>query len=294
MFKRRTLSLAFVGLLAGALAVGAVSAQGGRGDAGRGRPGDMGRGMMDRFEGMRERFGDAFGMGMMGRFEGMHERFGMGMFGEMMGRGMLGGFGSNMSSFLQDATGLTAADLREALASGQTLAALIEANGKTVDEVRAEALAAVEETLAAAVESGRISEEQSALMLSRAEAMIDEALTRDFTARGQAWQGMRGPWGGLLSEVADATGLNLASVVEQVQAGTTLAEILTQNGVDVAAFISDHLAAAEAQLADAVSSGRMSQSLADAWLNLRRAQLEDRLNRLPSAVVPADGAGQSS
>lgn len=294
MFKRRTLSLAFVGLLAGALAVGAVSAQGGRGDAGRGRPGDMGRGMMGRFEGMSEHFGDAFGMGMMGRVEGMHERFGMGMFGEMMGRGMLGGFGSNMSSFLQDATGLTAAELREALASGQTLAALIEANGKTVDEVRAEALVAVEETLAAAVESGRISQEQSALMLSRAETMIDEVLTRDFTAMRQGWQSMRGSRGGLLSDVAEATGLDLAGVVEQVQAGVTLAEILAQNGVDLATFTNDHLAEAQARLDEAVSSGRMSQSVADAWLNLRRAQLEDRLNRLPSTSVPAAAEGQSS
>lgn len=288
MFKRRTLALAFVGLLAGVLAVSAVSAQGGRGDSGRGRPGDMGRGMMDRFEGMRERFGDAFGMGMMGHREGM------GVFGDMLGRGMLGGFGSNMSSFLQDATGLTAAELREALANGQTLAALIEANGKTVDEVRAEALAAVEEALATAVENGRIVEEQAALMRSRAETMIDEALTRDFSARRQAWPAMRGPWGGLLSDVAQATGLDLASIVEQVQAGTTLAEILAENGVDVATFTNDYLADVEAQLVDAVSSGRMSQSVADAWLNLRRAQIEDQLNRLPSTIAPADAEGQSS
>lgn len=289
MFKRRTLALAFVGLLAGALAVSAVSAQGGRGDAGRGgRPGDMGRGMMERFEGMRERFGDAFGMGMMGHFEGM------GMFGDMLGRGMLGGFGSNMSSFLQDATGLAATELREALANGQTLAALIEANGKTVDEVRAEALAAVEEALATAVENGRIVEEQAALMLSRAETMIDEALTRDFAAARQARLAMRGPWGGLASEVAEATGLDLAGVVEQVQAGVTLAEILAQNGVDVATFTNDHLAEAQARFDEAVSSGRMSQSVADAWLNLRRAQLEDHLNRLPSTTMPADAEDQSS
>ena len=70
-------------------------------------------------------------------------------------------FGDNLRDLALSYTGLSADDLRAALQSGSTVAELIQANGKNVDDFVSEASAQVEEQLAADVTSGRITQAQS-------------------------------------------------------------------------------------------------------------------------------------
>jgi len=82
-------------------------------------------------------------------------------YGFGMGRDFFGGRGGLQSAALLEATGLTATELRTALADGSTIAELVEANGGDLETLIADAVAAHEERLATAVENERITQEEA-------------------------------------------------------------------------------------------------------------------------------------
>ncbi len=101
--------------------------------------------------------------------------------------------------------------------------------------------------------------------------------------RGRGRGGPRGdvqrelmPLGALLRETANATGLTVTAVKEQVQAGSTLAQIAAANGSSAEAVVQAVLADAEVRHARAVENGRMTQAEADQ----QAAELEQRANEL--------------
>lgn len=124
-------------------------------------------------------FGDQFGPG-----------FGFG-FHQMPGRGNLPG-GPNQLPFgqrpvigavregigqaVQEATGLTGPEIREAMADGGTLADLLEANDVDVEAFKEDVTAQFEERLQQALENGRIDEEQMQELLERFSERLEDLL----------------------------------------------------------------------------------------------------------------------
>ena len=95
------------------------------------------------------RFGERFGARAQNRFEGRGPRFEqrggpLGMRQGLLWRSGLSGLGAEM---IQEYTGLELTEIREAVAGGQTLAELIEANGRSVDEFVAAAVEAASEQI---------------------------------------------------------------------------------------------------------------------------------------------------
>jgi hypothetical protein len=88
--------------------------------------------------------------------------------------------------------------------------------------------------------------------------------------------------GGLLGNVAEivseATGLTTAELRDQIQEGTTLADIITTNGGDVEAVTSDIVAAVTEQVNQAVTDERITQERADELLADLETRVTDALN----------------
>ena len=117
------------------------------------------------------------------------------------GRGGPQGFGgpgmgtlaADALEMLSGATGLEAAALRSAMAEGSSLASLIEANGGDVADFIAQANAAFNDHVDAAVADGSLSEERAALlknsMAERIEAMVNAEHPASGAGRdGRGWR----------------------------------------------------------------------------------------------------------
>lgn len=102
------------------------------------------------------------------------------------------GFGADFGAAVLDVLGIDAAELREQLASGQSLADVAEAQGVDVQAVIDAVLSAHQERLAEAVEAGRITQEQAderaEWLREHAEALVE----RTFEPGGRR----HGPTGG--------------------------------------------------------------------------------------------------
>ena len=106
------------------------------------------------------------------------------------------GFGGN-SEIITEATGLTRAEIREAVQDGSTVAELIEANGGDVESVVAELVAEATTRINERVEEGRITQEQADEKLAELEANIQSRLDGTYERpEGADGQGRRGRRGG--------------------------------------------------------------------------------------------------
>ena len=80
--------------------------------------------------------------------------------------------------------GVSEADVLAGLQSGQTLAQIAEANGKTRDELKSFLLSEVEEKVTAAVENGRITQERADEILANSSERIDALIDREGLPEG--------------------------------------------------------------------------------------------------------------
>lgn len=99
----------------------------------------------------------------------------------------------------------------------------------------------------------------------------------------------RGPGGGhLIDTIAEALELEPADIIEQVQDGATLAEIIEANGGDVEAIKADLVAAATERINQAIEDGWLTQEEADAKLADLETHIDDMLN---GEFEPRSGRG---
>lgn len=89
---------------------------------------------------------------------------------------------------LEEKLGVSAEELREALADGQTIAEIAAANGADLDALVAETLEAVEDRLDQAVDSGRLSAEEAAEKLAEIEDRIEDLVERDLSDIGRRFR----------------------------------------------------------------------------------------------------------
>lgn len=179
-----------------------------------------------------------------------------------------------------EATGLTHQEIIEQVRAGSTLAEVITANGANVDAVIDAAVTDATEQINAAVTEGRITQEEADTMIAELETVFTEMVNGEFAPQGP--QGH--PFArGVIQLAAEQTGLTVQEIREQLRAGNSLATILTDNGVDVNAFIDLAVSQAEERLSQAVENGRLTQEEADARLAEFRANLTERINQVPNA-----------
>lgn len=104
---------------------------------------------------------------------------GKGLFFPPFGRGFHHGMDVGIGVKLDDLAeflGVDVVDIRDGLQSGQTLAQIAEANGKTADELAAHLLSNLEEKLNEAVANNRITQDRADEILANAPDKIDELI----------------------------------------------------------------------------------------------------------------------
>jgi len=202
-----------------------------------------------------EAVGDLPGAGVLGRSFGraMGRSFGLGV---RVGRHVDGA--ASMIDAVAEVTGLTAAEVREALADGQSLADILTENDATVEE-------AVDAFIAGQV---------AALQGARDELI--ERVEQGFPGVG----GMMGPFADatLLDVIVELTDYeSVAEVRAALTDGLTLEEVITEGGSTVDAVVSELIARREAALDELVAAGRITQAQADAMLERMDEQVRERI-----------------
>lgn len=194
--------------------------------------------------------------------------------GHVTARGLVRGGERILLQVVADATGLEVSDLLPLLREGSTLAEIAEENGADVDAIIADAVADATERIETSVANGGLTREQADELIANLNTLFTNAMTstvREFMV--EMYVGV-----GVLRMVAEQTGLLPREITEQMRGGSTLAQILTENGVDVNAFIEDVIAQADERLDQAVENGRITQERADEILVNLREHLNERLN----------------
>ncbi len=190
--------------------------------------------------------------------------------------------GDGMRDIIQvvvDATGLDGAQIAQQLRDGATLADIITANGGNVDAVIADALAVVTERTNEALANGNLTQERADEILANAETHITEAINNPMPNLGRGGDGQRG--GGMrdiMQIVVDTTGLDGAEILQQLNDGATLAEIITANGGDVTAVIAQAVAVVTEKTNQAVTNGNLTQERADEILANADTRITEAIN----------------
>ena len=222
-----------------------------------------------------------------GRFGGighgpMNENGGWGRGGRFDGHGpnFFGHHGPFIGGLLED-LGIDQAALRDSLQAGSTVAEAISAAGGDPDAALAQALAALDERLATAVENGRLTQEEADTWRAEAEQRLAEWLDASPLENRLTLQLIPSA----IDLAADETGLTRAELRRQIADGATLADILTGNGVDLTAFTDTLMARAEARVNVHVVDGDLTQGEADALLADMRQTIEQRLAGTEDSVL---------
>lgn len=95
--------------------------------------------------------------------------------------------------------------------------------------------------------------------------------------RGQGFGA--GPENSLIAIAADTLGIEPADLIAELQAGKTVAEVATEQGVELSAIVDTFAAVRAENLNNAVSNGWLTQEQADARLELLKTNLTERLSQ---------------
>ncbi len=96
------------------------------------------------------------------------------------------------SEEVQGLLGLSAEEMRSALAEGQSLADLAQQQGVSIDALTDVLIAGAEERIDAAVADGKIDADRAEEMRDRLEEMIDDAINREFDGEARGGPGRHG------------------------------------------------------------------------------------------------------
>lgn len=211
----------------------------------------------------------------------------------MGGRGH--GLMRELVTIISEETGLTAQEILQQVRDGATLAEIITANGGDVQAVTDAIIAAVTEEVNEAVATGRITQERADEILANLPAMVENALNGEFEPGFGGPRGDRGDRGmgmgrGAIAVVrlaAELTGLSAQDIRAQLEDGATLETILTENGVEVDAFVAEALERMEARLSVLVADGRITQAEADEMLTTFEMELRERIAQPLPEEAPA-------
>lgn len=193
--------------------------------------------------------------------------------------------GRDLIQAVAEETGLYQMNILRQARNGATLATIITDNGGSVDNVIAIAVLSATEQINTALAEGKLTQAQADALLERLEATMTNAVNGELERLivRQTAQQLLGA--AAVRQVADAAGMDVQSVVTELQSGKSVATILSEHGVDVNIFIDNAVNAAAERLNQQVVAGRLSQELVDQRLEALRTRLTDLANRtFPAAA----------
>jgi len=157
---------------------------------------------------------------------------------------------------------LSAEELQAQLKEGKTLAAIIEAQGASKDEVVDLLVKQHQERLAQAVKDGKLTQEQADKQEETLQDMAQKML--EGTGFGPGGKGFGGDRHFATNEdLQKLLNLSAEELQEQIKAGKSLKEIAEAQSVDVDDVITLLTKQQEERLAEMVSAGKLTQEQAD-------------------------------
>lgn len=189
---------------------------------------------------------------------------------------------------LSEALGLSTDEIKAGFAEGNSIADMAEAEGVSTDDVKAALVAAANERIDAAVESGRLDEAEADEKRAELDERIDELMTAD----PSEFQGRRGNGNGhgrghgnrgFGSEVLQETlGLTSEEIRAGIQEGKTLSDLAEEQGVSVDDLAAAMVDAATERIDAAVEEGKIDADTADE----KKAELEERIDDVLNGELP--------
>jgi polyhydroxyalkanoate synthesis regulator phasin len=198
------------------------------------------------------------------------------------GEGRRGARGELLRSLVEivtQETGLTASEIVQTVRDGSTLAEAITASGGDVQSVTNQAVTVLTDAINQAVADGKITQERADQMITNLPETISNALNGELRQEAGERMVLRG----VMRLAAEETGLSAQEIAEQMRTGKSLATVLTENGVDVTAFITTAVTQADERLDQAVENGRITQERADEMLAEFQARLTEKIYEVPAA-----------
>jgi hypothetical protein len=192
-----------------------------------------------------------------------------------------GGFVSAVVTYL----GLSPDQIRTQLQSGKTLAQIADATpGKSAAGLIQALVDAAKQKLAAAVAAGRLTQAQADQLAASLQQRITSFVNSTRPA-GPRPIG-RGHGGELLQTAATYLGVSVQTLLADLRAGKTLAQVADATaGKSAAGLIAALVAHEKQELADAVSAGRLTQTQADRIA----ANLQQRVTALVNGTFTRHG-----
>lgn len=170
----------------------------------------------------------------------------------------------------------------------QSLVEIAEANGVTEAELVAAIEDQIETRLAAAVENGRITQEEADEKLADLTANVTERINTPPSERPE-----REGRGGRLAvrEALAEVGLTIEDVREGYEAGQTLAETAEANGIDEATLVDAMVAQATERVETGLENGRIDDEKAAELLDGLEERISERVNTEPGERGPRGPRG---
>ncbi|HLH71722.1 MAG TPA: hypothetical protein VKX96_00440 [Chloroflexota bacterium] len=178
------------------------------------------------------------------------------------GFGLGGGMLNNIATFL----GMSQSDLRTALQSGQTLAQIAQAHGKTSDDLKN-------------------------YLMSQVSQQIDKLLTTNFQ-QIQAQRPAGGPFGRQLSGVATFLGMNQSDLLTALRNGQTLAQVAQAHGktaADLKTYLTNQL---KTRLDQQVAANKITSTQETTILNNASSRFDTLINQKFPANFGQGGPGR--
>lgn len=189
--------------------------------------------------------------------------------------------GPEIIELVAEQTGLTAAEIAAQMRAGTPLAQIITDNGGDVAVVTEAILAQAQARAAERVEAGQITQARADEIVAQLQGNIDRILNDGLQPR--AWFhrfDVMGAFGGMMTQLADLTGLEVQEIASQLRDGATIAEVLANSGVDEQTFVDLVVEQAAERINAQVEAGRITQAQADTLLANLADRITDAINRL--------------
>ncbi|MCB9435886.1 MAG: hypothetical protein H6673_02700 [Anaerolineales bacterium] len=183
-----------------------------------------------------------------------------------------------------ESLGVTLREVVEARRTGQSVADFVIANGGDPAATADATIAAVTERINTAVANGNLEQAQADAMIADLPAAVDAAMNSTAplaNVQPRPIQPTPQLNLGVGEAVAEALGLDMPALMEQLQAGKTLREIIRENSGDIDAITQIIKDTVSEAVQNAVANGEMLQERADNILNNLETFVQEALDRTP-------------
>jgi hypothetical protein len=181
--------------------------------------------------------------------------------------------------------GLSESDLRSQLNAGKSLADVAKAQSKDLDGLEQAILTAAKSDLDKAVTDKRLTQSQADDVYNRLKDNIDDMVNGQLRMHfrgGPGGPGVRGPFGAdNLGAAAKYLGLADSALRDKLHSGQSLADVAKAQSKDLDGLEQAILAAQKADLDEAVSDKKLTQSQADDIYNGLKSHIDDVVNGKP-------------